>query len=134
MGETILLSVLSTPWLSTKGQHSGDTDYSYGAPTSPIFTGYGVPLADPLDSSDTDEYIIGPDNELMDIIASAGDNNAMTEDMNLKMLMASVPGVPGDDYPILEDVISAGDTGFTCQGKIVGGEYWLYLPGEIIRR
>ena len=48
-----------------------------------------------------------------------------SDEMNLKMLMTSVPGVPGEDYPILADVQSAGDTGFSCQGKIVGGEYWL---------
>ena len=36
-------------------------------------------------------------------------------------LADSVPGVPGEDYPILDSVDSAGDTGFTCEDKIVGG-------------
>ena len=41
------------------------------------------------------------------------------EDMNLKMLMASVPGVPGDDYPIFTDIPV---TGFECRDKIFGGK------------
>ena len=45
-----------------------------------------------------------------------------SDEMNMKMLMTSVPGVPGEDYPILATVLSAGETGFSCKGKIAGGE------------
>ena len=41
------------------------------------------------------------------------------DELNLKMLSMSVPGVPGEDYPILAEVPQ---TGFTCQGKVFGGE------------
>ena len=36
------------------------------------------------------------------------------------MLMTSVPGVPGEDYPILADVP---ETGFSCEGQVEGGYY-----------
>ena len=35
------------------------------------------------------------------------------------MLMGSVPGTPGDDYPILSEVP---ETAFSCKGQKVGGE------------
>ncbi len=40
--------------------------------------------------------------------------------MGLKMLMTSVPGVPGEDYPIFADVP---ETGFSCDGQVPGGYY-----------
>ena len=113
---------MSNPWLTTARDLS-----SYAAPSVPLSTSYGVPLADHLDSYGApaedmlDQYI-----ETSDKLASEATESEMTiEDMNLKMLMTSVPGVPGQDYPILTDIVSAGDTGFSCQRKIVGGEYKL---------
>merc|ERR1712154_110209 len=41
-------------------------------------------------------------------------------DMGLKMLMTSVPGVPGEDYPIYAEVP---ETAFTCEGQVDGGYY-----------
>ena len=38
----------------------------------------------------------------------------------LAMLQASIPGVPGEDYPIYANVP---DTGFTCDGLVEGGYY-----------
>merc|ERR1711923_18547 len=38
----------------------------------------------------------------------------------LAMLMTSVPGVPGEDYPILADVP---ETAFSCEGQVDGGYY-----------
>lgn len=40
-------------------------------------------------------------------------------DQNLKMLMNSVPGTPGEDYPILSEVP---ETAFSCKGQKVGGK------------
>jgi len=40
--------------------------------------------------------------------------------MGLKMLMTSVPGVPGEDYPILADVP---ETAFSCENGVEGGYY-----------
>merc|ERR1712154_99093 len=41
-------------------------------------------------------------------------------DMGLKMLMTSIPGVPGEDYPIYAEVP---ETAFACDGQVVGGYY-----------
>ena len=40
--------------------------------------------------------------------------------MNLKMLMSSVPGTPGEDYPILAEVP---ETAFGCEGQVEGGKF-----------
>ncbi len=40
------------------------------------------------------------------------------DEQNLKMLMGSVPGTPGEDYPILSEVP---ETAFSCKGQKVGG-------------
>ena len=43
------------------------------------------------------------------------DLETMTEDMmNIKMLSMSVPGIPGEDYPILNEIP---ETSFTCEDK-----------------
>merc|ERR1719220_3089015 len=41
-------------------------------------------------------------------------------DMGLKMLMTSVPGVPGEDYPIYAEVP---ESAFSCEGQVEGGYY-----------
>merc|ERR1719216_32057 len=38
----------------------------------------------------------------------------------LAMLQASIPGVPGEDYPIYAEVP---ESGFTCEGQVDGGYY-----------
>merc|ERR1711994_297805 len=38
----------------------------------------------------------------------------------LTMLQASIPGVPGEDYPIYAEVP---ESGFTCDGQVDGGYY-----------
>ena len=40
--------------------------------------------------------------------------------MNLAMLEKAVPGVPGEDYPILAEVP---ESGFSCDGQVEGGYY-----------
>ena len=42
------------------------------------------------------------------------------EHEGLDWLIESVPGVPGEDYPIYAEVP---DTGFTCDGQVEGGKY-----------
>jgi len=42
-------------------------------------------------------------------------------DMGMKMLMMAVPGVPGEDYPILQQIPDSTD--FSCQGRTPGGYY-----------
>ena len=41
------------------------------------------------------------------------------EHEGLDWLIESVPGVPGEDYPIYAEVP---DTGFSCDGQVEGGE------------
>ena len=43
----------------------------------------------------------------------------------LDWLLESVPGTPGEDYPILAEVP---ETGFSCDGQVEGGKY--YRPGQ----
>ena len=42
------------------------------------------------------------------------------DELNLKMLMSSVPGTPGEDYPIYSEVP---ETEFSCEGQVIGGYY-----------
>ena len=100
--------------------NAGDIS-SYEAFASPLSTSYGAPAAEPLDSYEADEDSI---YHASDNTASDGTASAMARgDDNLSMLMSSVPGVPGADYPVLADVLSAGDTAWSCQGRIPGGGY-----------
>ena len=52
-----------------------------------------------------------------------GDNLASPEggDDNLAMLEKSVPGIPGEDYPIYAEVP---ETAFACDGQVDGGEHY----------
>ena len=109
--------------VSSYGFPSSPLSTSYGIPLAEPLNSYGVPLAEPINSYDADQDIIDLYSEASDNFANQVTESDITSDRNLKMLMASVPGVPGEDYPILADVLSAGDTGFNCQGKIVGGEH-----------
>ena len=53
--------------------------------------------------------------------ATYGADDALSADeMNLKMLMSSVPGTPGEDYPIYSEVP---ETEFSCEGQVIGGYY-----------
>ena len=52
--------------------------------------------------------------------SSSSNGDGLSDDeRNLKMLRMSVPGIPGQDYPIYSSVP---DTGFDCQGRVFGGE------------
>ncbi len=53
------------------------------------------------------------------ISAYAGGNDAAGSD-NIAMLEKAVPGIPGQDYPILAEVP---ETAFSCSGQVDGGYY-----------
>merc|ERR1712112_740279 len=57
----------------------------------------------------------GADQAGYDADAAASDADAA-----LAMLQGSIPGVPGEDYPIYAEVP---ETGFTCEGQVDGGYY-----------
>ncbi len=67
----------------------------------------------------------GDDAGVVAPIASYGANDAAAGagDDNLAMLEKSIPGVPGQDYPILAEVP---DSAFTCDGQVDGGNIQLY--------
>jgi len=55
-------------------------------------------------------------------VGGAGDDQSSPAggDDNLAMLEKSVPGIPGEDYPIYAEVP---ETGFACDGQVDGGYY-----------
>merc|ERR1712061_969358 len=57
----------------------------------------------------------GADQAGYDADAAASDADAA-----LSMLQGSVPGVPGEDYPIYSEVP---ESGFSCEGQVDGGYY-----------
>lgn len=52
--------------------------------------------------------------------ASYGEQELSAEELALKMLMNSIPGTPGEDYPIYAEVP---ESDFSCEGKKIGGYY-----------
>merc|ERR1711951_82110 len=57
----------------------------------------------------------GADQAGYDVDAAASDADAA-----LAMLQGSIPGVPGEDYPIYAEVP---ESGFGCEGQVDGGYY-----------
>ena len=49
----------------------------------------------------------------------AADDELSARDLELQALSANIPGVPGEDYPILAEVP---ESGFTCDGQVDGGK------------
>ena len=47
------------------------------------------------------------------------DGAASDQDAALAMLQGSIPGVPGEDYPIYSEVP---ETAFSCEGQVDGGK------------
>merc|ERR1712223_1358782 len=77
-----------------QGRQDGGADAGYGAPQAT----YGEPQADESSLSEAHE----------------GDHQG------LDWLLESVPGTPGEDYPILAEVP---ETAFSCEGQVEGGYY-----------
>merc|ERR1711892_481724 len=73
---------------------------------------YGVPQGDVLSFFDSNTD---------DLTEYKSNSNSAADDGNyLKMLMNVIPGVPGQDYPILSSIPK---TSFSCEGKVYGGYY-----------
>merc|ERR1739848_523879 len=77
-----------------QGRQDEGADAGYGAPQAT----YGEPVADESSLSEAHE----------------GDHQG------LDWLLESVPGTPGEDYPILAEVP---ETAFGCEGQVEGGYY-----------
>merc|ERR1712037_266494 len=116
--------------------YGAPADEGYGAPSEAADEGYGAPEVEEVAApSELDNSYLAPaasapeealdsygaaDEELSGygaLDAAASDDVA---DMGLKMLMTSVPGVPGEDYPIFAEVP---ESAFSCEGQVEGGYY-----------
>lgn len=92
---------------------------NYGAPPSQPLSGYGV-------GGGNDAAFAGDAAGFADaggLDAQASDLSETSADAPsdpISMLKDSVPGVPGDDYPIYAE---APETAFTCDDKVNGGYY-----------
>lgn len=75
-------------------------------------SGYGVG-DDAAAGGALDQYVGGSGGFGDDALGGAGGDD------NLAMLEKSVPGVPGEDYPIYAEVP---ETAFVCDGQVDGGE------------
>jgi len=102
-------------------------DTGYGAPESreEPETLYGAPSEEVLDvraeeelPSYAEEAPLDTYNNDLDAEASALDSKSA--DSGLDMLMNSIPGIPGEDYPIYSE---APETEFSCEGQVNGGYY-----------
>ena len=116
--------------------YGAPADEGYGAPAEAADEGYGAPeeVEEVAAPSELDNSYLAPaesaPEEALDSYGAADeelsgygalDAAASDEavDMGLKMLMTSVPGVPGEDYPIYAEVP---ESAFTCEGQVEGGK------------
>lgn len=107
---------------------SNDLGTSYGAPEEGLHPESSGDELAPVDEYDDqasyakDEYDDQPIYE-DDQDAQPSDDSEVTDEAAadpLAMLMKSVPGIPGEDYPIFA---VAPDTAFSCEGQVNGGYY-----------
>ena len=116
--------------------YGAPADEGYGAPSEAADEGYGAPeeVEEVAAPSELDNSYLAPaasaPEEALDSYGAADeelsgygalDASASDEvgDMGLKMLMTSVPGVPGEDYPIFAEVP---ESAFSCEGQVEGGK------------
>jgi len=76
--------------------------------------------ADELTSYTNDDNADGQDGGYRGRAGSGGDNGGGGEDGGLSGLQETIPGVPGEDYPIYAAVP---DSEFSCDGRVEGGKY-----------
>lgn len=106
---------------------TNDLGTSYGAPETEEETS-GDSLAPPEEYDDQETYE-GDEQATYteDQDVSASDESAVSDDAAvdpLAMLMKSVPGIPGEDYPIFAE---APETAFSCEGQVNGGMFCSYI-------
>ena len=116
------LAVQGTPDKLRQGRRGGrqeELDAGYGAPAE---RGYGAP-SEPIEEvidlraeENLPSYEEEPLETYGDLDGAASE--AREADAGLDMLMKSVPGIPGEDYPIYSE---APETAFACDGQVNGG-------------
>jgi len=80
----------------------------YAAPADDVAGGYAAP---------SDDVPVYAEEELGGYVDGAASDSG---DPALDMLQSSIPGVPGEDYPIYSEVP---ETAFACDGQVDGGYY-----------
>jgi len=123
------------------GRGGRQLDTGYGAPEEAAPAAYGAPeevidlraeeteeileyeepldtyAEEPLETYEAEAPLETYENDLESDASALDEKSA---DSGLDMLMKSVPGVPGEDYPILAE---APETEFSCEGQVNGGYY-----------
>merc|ERR1711994_190796 len=100
-------------------------------PANDVGTGYGAPeegsgdaLAPPVEEYDDQASYASDEQATYSDDQDAAASDALADDAEaadpLAMLMKSVPGIPGEDYPIYAE---APETAFSCEGQVNGGYY-----------
>ena len=83
-------------------------------PEQALLETYESAADEPLDT-----YAEEPlDSYANDLESDASALDEKSADSGLDMLMKAVPGIPGEDYPILAE---APETEFSCEGQVNGG-------------
>lgn len=102
-------------------------DTGYGAPAESRQepeTLYGAPSEEVLDVRAEEELPTYEEEPLdtynNDLDAEASALDSKSADSGLDMLMNSIPGIPGEDYPIYAE---APETEFSCEGQVNGGKH-----------
>ena len=99
-------------------------------PANDVGTGYGAPeegsgdaLAPPVEEYDDQASYASDEQATYSDDQDAAASDALADDAEaadpLAMLMKSVPGIPGEDYPIYAE---APETAFSCEGQVNGGK------------
>jgi hypothetical protein len=83
----------------------------YGFPASNSQSQYGSPSTGSGQFGDN----FGSGSNINEVRSGSGSGNEI-EDLN-----SSIPGVPGEDYPILAEVP---ELSFTCDGRVAGGRIY----------
>ena len=111
-----------------------EAEDAYGAPppAREAEGGYGAPPVEEeyvydddvdavidLRGEELSNYAEEPLDNYNDLNSAASDLDAKSADAGLDMLMKSVPGIPGEDYPIYPE---APETAFSCEGQVNGGK------------
>jgi len=121
----VIVMVHANPQRRRQRQRGARTqlDTGYGAPAA---ADYGAPSEEVIDVRSGDLAVYAEEQPLDSYELDAEGSEeleakaAASGDAGLDMLMKSIPGVPGEDYPIYAE---APETAFACDGQVNGGYY-----------
>ena len=65
-------------------------------------------------------------NDNVDLLGAYSSDSGVVSDDPVAALYSNIPGEPGQDYPIYNEVP---DTAFSCDGQVDGGRYFVRTIG-----